>query len=54
MITNYPMYVEQLLMLGIEAIEVHPDCTFDDSGWSSYRRDGKDAGRILSVIGFIQ
>lgn len=45
--------LQQLLIAGIEKIEVHPDCTFDNSGWASYRRDGKEAGRILSVIGLL-
>lgn len=43
--------VQQLLMAGVEKIEVHPDCTFNDKAWASYRRDGTNAGRILSVIG---
>jgi len=42
----------QLLALGVEKIEVSSECTFQDSNWASYRRDGADAGRILSVIGY--
>jgi YfiH family protein len=45
--------LQQLLQLGLEKVEIHPACTFDDTNWASYRRDGKKAGRILSVIGMI-
>ena len=41
----------QLLHNGVEEIEVFKHCTFNDSGLASYRRNGIEAGRILSVIG---
>ena len=45
--------LQQLLQLGLEKVEINPECTFNDTAWASYRRDGKQAGRILSVIGII-
>ena len=43
----------QLNYGGVKEIEVYPHCTFDDHDLSSYRRDSKQAGRILSVIGYV-
>ena len=43
----------QLNLVGVTGIEVFPHCTYDDNDLSSYRRDNKQAGRILSVIGYV-
>jgi polyphenol oxidase len=43
----------QLSKGGVRNIEIFPHCTFDDSELSSYRRNQKEAGRILSVIGYV-
>ena len=44
----------QLRECNIRIIETNGGCTFSDKGWASYRRDGKKAGRILSVIGMVE
>ena len=46
-------YIEfQLLRAGIleENIEIHGSCTFSDSEFFSYRRDGKRSGRMMVII----
>ena len=43
----------QLRACHVRNIETVGFCTYKDQGWSSYRRDGKNAGRILSVIGVL-
>ena len=43
----------QLYFGGITEIEIFPQCTFNNEDLSSYRRDNKQAGRILSVIGYV-
>ena len=42
----------QLLNAGIfeEHIEVHGSCTFSDSDYYSYRRDGNRSGRMMGII----
>ena len=42
----------QLLRAGIleENIEIHGSCTFSDSEFFSYRRDGKRSGRMMGII----
>ena len=37
---------------GVERVDVVGPCTMCGDGWCSYRRDGKNAGRQLSVIGW--
>ncbi len=45
--------VEQLTGKGITGIDVMDICTKCDSDYPSYRRDGKNAGRMLSFVGFV-
>jgi YfiH family protein len=42
----------QLLSAGIleENIEIHGSCTFSESDYYSYRRDGKRSGRMMGII----
>ena len=44
---------DDLLMLGINKknIFISNICTYEDEEFHSYRREGKDAGRIYSIIG---
>jgi polyphenol oxidase len=44
---------DQLLIAGVplEQIEVSPRCTIHDLRLHSYRRDGKESGRMFAVIG---
>jgi YfiH family protein len=46
--------VAQLEAAGLHPDAIHhvPDCTFCTPGYHSYRRDGKDAGRMISFVGF--
>ena len=46
---------DQLLISGVplEQIEISPRCTIYDLRLHSYRRDGKESGRMLAVIGRI-
>lgn len=37
---------------GVERVDVVGPCTMCGEGWCSFRRDGKNAGRQLSVIGW--
>jgi YfiH family protein len=37
---------------GVERVDVVGPCTMCDATWASYRRDGRSAGRQLSVIGW--
>lgn len=43
----------QLLANGVQEshIEMHPDCSIHNHKYHSYRRDGKNSGRMLAVIG---
>ncbi|MBI2427641.1 MAG: polyphenol oxidase family protein [Ignavibacteriales bacterium] len=43
----------QLLANGVQEshIEVHPDCSIHNQQYHSFRRDGKNSGRMLAVIG---
>lgn len=43
----------ELLANGVQEshIEVHPDCTIHNRQYHSFRRDGKQSGRMLAVIG---
>lgn len=43
----------QLLANGVQEshIEVHPDCSIHEQLYHSYRRDGKQSGRMLAIIG---
>lgn len=43
----------QLMELGIleQQIEIHPDCTISDERYHSFRRDGKESGRMWAVVG---
>ncbi|MGI9534062.1 MAG: peptidoglycan editing factor PgeF [Thermodesulfobacteriota bacterium] len=43
----------QLQSTGITHIDLFGNCTFCDKTLPSYRRDGRDSGRILSFIGFV-
>ena len=43
----------QLRSSHVRNIETAGFCTYKDMGWSSYRRDAKKAGRILSIIGVL-
>ncbi len=46
----------QLLNAGMQSEKIHicEDCTYhDDNRFCSYRRDGNNAGRMLSFMGFI-
>jgi hypothetical protein len=43
----------QIRQAGVRNIETMGYSTFDDPGWASYRRNGQEAGRILSVIGIL-
>lgn len=43
----------QLRQSHVRTIETSGACTYSNVGWASYRRDGQEAGRILSVIGII-
>lgn len=43
----------QLRQAHIRTIETSGACTYSNTGWASYRRDGQNAGRILSVIGIV-
>ena len=45
--------VLQLLENGVQdtQIEVHPDCTIHNSQYHSFRRDGKNSGRMLAIVG---
>lgn len=43
----------QLRQSHIRTIETSGACTFSNANWASYRRDGANAGRILSVIGIV-
>ena len=43
----------QIEQHNIKRIEILEGCTFEDDNWASYRRDGQQAGRILSVIGWL-
>lgn len=47
--------VLQLLANGVQEshIEVHPDCTIHNEHYHSFRRDGKQSGRMLAVIGML-
>ncbi len=45
--------VSQLRSVGIVNINIMDVCTFCDVHLPSYRRDGNDAGRILSFIGLV-
>ena len=45
--------VEQLKKTGITNIETIDICTKCDADYPSYRRDGKNAGRMLSFIGIV-
>jgi len=50
---NIKKFIEsQLLEAGIfkENIEIHGSCTFSDSEYYSFRRDGKEAGRMMGII----
>lgn len=42
----------QLRAAGVGAVEVLPDCTFQDRGLHSHRRDGDAAGRNAGLIGW--
>lgn len=44
---------DQLLIAGVplEQIEISPRCTINDLRLHSYRRDGKESGRMFAVIG---
>jgi YfiH family protein len=44
---------DQLLIAGVlsDHIEINPRCTITDPDLHSYRRDGKQSGRMLAVIG---
>lgn len=44
---------DQLLIAGVplEQIEISPRCTITDLRLHSYRRDGKESGRMFAVIG---
>ena len=44
----------QLRQSHVRTIETSGSCTFSNTGWASYRRDGIDAGRVLSVIGIVR
>ncbi len=48
--------VLQLLDSGVlnSNIEVHSDCTIHDTKYHSFRRDGKQSGRMYAVIGLNQ
>jgi polyphenol oxidase len=41
-----------LAAAGVERVDVVGPCTMCGDGWCSYRRDGQNAGRQLSVIGW--
>ena len=43
----------QLRQSGVRNIETMGFCTYSDTGWASYRRDGAAAGRIVSMIGLL-
>lgn len=45
--------VLELLANGVQEshIEVHPDCTIHNLQYHSFRRDGKQSGRMLAVVG---
>ena len=45
--------IEQLKSNGIKLIDVVNICTMCDKDYPSYRRDGKNAGRMLSFIGLV-
>jgi len=45
--------IKQLNNKGITSVEIVDICTKCDLNYPSYRRDGKNAGRMLSFIGFI-
>jgi len=45
--------IDQLKNTGISNIETIDICTKCDLNFPSYRRDGKDAGRMLSFIGLV-
>jgi len=45
--------IKQLNSKGITSVEIVDICTKCDLNYPSYRRDGKNAGRMLSFIGFI-
>jgi len=50
---NIKKFIEsQLLEAGIfdGNIEIHGSCTFSEPGYYSYRRDGKEAGRMMGII----
>ena len=44
----------QLRQAGVRNIETMGYCTYSDSGWASYRREGSAAGRIISMIGILE
>jgi polyphenol oxidase len=46
--------VRQLEAAGVRPDAIHhvPDCTYCTPGYHSYRRDGKEAGRMISFVGF--
>lgn len=45
--------IEQLKSTGIKLIDTIDICTMCDTRYPSYRRDGKNAGRMLSFIGLV-
>ena len=45
--------IEQLKSIGIKLIDRINICTMCDADYPSYRRDGKNAGRMLSFIGLV-
>ena len=45
--------IEQLKSIGIKLIDIVNICTMCDADYPSYRRDGKNAGRMLSFIGLV-
>lgn len=51
------MALNQLVESGFQdkKITVLPDCTFcDDEKYHSYRRNGKKAGRMIGLLGYLQ
>ncbi len=51
------MALNQLVESGFQEkkITVLPDCTFcDDEKYHSYRRNGKKAGRMIGLLGYLQ
>ena len=50
---NREVILQQLLSAGVPSgsIELDPRCTICDTAFHSWRRDGKESGRMLAVIG---